>query len=362
MQQTSPASLETGQTLPSARLPVLPPWQAIAELCVLTSLIIGLDWVLTSVDLADMQPNPFWFPILLLSLQYGTVSGVLAAGVAIVATMLSGIPEQGVGENHFAYLVRVWAQPILWLAAAVFFGQFRMRQIAAKQELQRLVQELSSQRSALAEFSTNLRNRCDALERELVARPAAPAQAVLDALTDLGTAAAPDHAFSHVIESFLPRASATLFRLEGGRLVCHARAGWPAPTAYPAEVDPADPLHAAVVVSGETVSILDEAGDQKLGRKGLLAVPVRSSDGARVLGMIRIERAEPGAVDVALIDRLRTVAAALAPALEGRAAPLAIAGPRTASVVSGARPRAYVKWRPAGRAEASKSGQSRARS
>ena len=79
--------------------------------------------------LSQMQPHFFWLPVLLLSLQYGTVSGLLAAGVAIVLTAWLGWAEQEVGENHFNYLLRISTQPMLWLVAALLLGQFRLRQI-----------------------------------------------------------------------------------------------------------------------------------------------------------------------------------------------------------------------------------------
>ena len=86
-------------------LPVLPPLMALVEILVLMVVPGLLDYFWTGFpSLAETQPHFFWLPVLLLSLQYGTVSGLLAAGVAITITALLGWPDQEVGENHFNYL------------------------------------------------------------------------------------------------------------------------------------------------------------------------------------------------------------------------------------------------------------------
>src|SRR5262249_28579364 len=88
-----------GQDGQRAGLPVLPPGIALVELLVLLVVPILLEWLVPGFpDLTQIQPHPYWFPILLLSLQYGTVSGFLAAIVAITGAWLIGWPEQDIGE------------------------------------------------------------------------------------------------------------------------------------------------------------------------------------------------------------------------------------------------------------------------
>ncbi len=114
-------------------LPVLPPVGAFVELVLVMGLIYLVSYLIPGIDLATLEPSPFWVPVLLLSLQYGTVAGLLAAAVATLAYTINGLPEQAIGENLFAFLLRIWALPILWIGVALVLGQFRLRQIEVKQ-------------------------------------------------------------------------------------------------------------------------------------------------------------------------------------------------------------------------------------
>ena len=154
-------------------MPVLPPLNAFIELIVFFAVVLFFDAVLQFFpDLNEIKPHPFWFPVLLLSLQYGTVSGLLAAGVSILITTVLGWPEQDIGENHFNFLIRIWAEPVLWIVVALVLGQFRMRQIAQRRALLRKVNRLQTQRDAIEQHSTNLRGRCEMLERRIASQQA----------------------------------------------------------------------------------------------------------------------------------------------------------------------------------------------
>lgn len=298
---------------PGVGLPVLPPRSALIELVVIVLAIAGVDWLLPNQDLSDIGPNPYWLPVLLMSLQYGTVSGLLAAGVGIAMTMLPGVPEQGVGENHFAYLLRIWAQPILWIAVAVLLGQFRIRQIAAKRELMRQVQELSAQRQALADYSTNLRIRCEAVEREIAGRSEPAAQELLAAVAHLAHPGGElGAALARVVGLAAPGAEASVYLVDGAWLRKVADSGWRGDQTRAEELTAVHPLYRAVIERGESVSVLVPAHDALLSGEGLAAVPIRIGDGGPASGMLKLDAAPAGAVSAATLDALAAIALAVA--------------------------------------------------
>ena len=95
--ETAKPASPSGATASPARAPapfgiqVLPPPIALIEIVALIVPFTLLDHFVTSFpNLADIQPHPFWLPVLLLSLQYGTMSGLLAASAAILATRDGG--------------------------------------------------------------------------------------------------------------------------------------------------------------------------------------------------------------------------------------------------------------------------------
>jgi hypothetical protein len=299
------------------RFPVLPPAAALVEIAVLFCLIIGLGW-LTGQDISDMRPHPFWVPVLLLSLQYGTVSGLLAAGIATLFTAFGQLPEQTVGETYFVYFLRIWIEPILWIASAVLLGQFRMRQIADKMELVRQVEELGAQRASLADYAGQLRRRCEGLERRLAGRQEPDALVMLQSIAQARQLGAPgiSAAFAGVMQAVLPGAQASLFVLDQDRLrqalTVPATGSASAGAGIAANgLDPLHPLYHSIVTQGQGASVLTAAGEAALAGQGLLAVPVRAANGV-VIGMLKVETMDShllGSGSVAVLDAVAGVLA-----------------------------------------------------
>lgn len=302
---------------------VLPPLAGIIELAVLTGLIVAIDAMLPDVDLADIQPNPFWLPVLLLSLQYGTVSGILAAATALLVTLVSGLPEPGVGENYFNYAMRAFSQPILWFGAAVLLGQFRMRQIQAKRGLTAMVVDLEKQRSALAGYADSLRRRCDMLERDRAGSSEAGGVALLASLVSLGAdparaatdadkGAAPDLGadFARTMAAAFPGSRASVLALTAEGLVPMASTATGGAPGQP--VDVRQPLFRALVGEGRQLSVLNRGDEIILAGSGLAAVPIRDAAGD-VVGAVRLETSDPASLGPGTLPALSVIAAALAP-------------------------------------------------
>lgn len=296
-------------------LPLLPPLTALAELAFAFALIFGIDWLYPQLAVLDMQPHPFWIPVLMLGLQYGTVSGLVAAGAAIAATLFGGLPEAGIGENHFAYFLRVWGQPILWIAMALLVGQFRMRQIAAKQELRRLSEALVRQRDDLARHATGLRDRCALLERELAARRDHPPQRALALVARLSASepASRSVPLSEIVDALFPGARARLYLMRDGDLVEQDDGEHAGATAGAPRLSAAHPLAKALLADGKPRSVLDPAGEKLLDGLGLAAVPVRKAGERGIAGVVILERAASGALTADGIAALDYVAGLLAP-------------------------------------------------
>lgn len=349
-------------------LPVLPPVSAIIEIIVLFGAIIGADWLHPGINIADIRPHPFWIPVLLLSLQYGTVSGLLAASIAIALAALNGFPEQSTSETYFTYFLKIWIEPILWVGAAVLLGQFRMRQIAQKQALFAQVTELANQRAVIADYAMNLRTHCTALERQIAGRSEPDILLVLEALNTIrladpsGGDTALAEAFARVVALALPGARATLYTVEPAGLRLAATAGSAVAGDSATWIGPADRLYQAIVGEARSVSVLTAEGEHALAGAGLAAVPVRaaarhpSEFGTRTVGMLKIEEIDPSALGRASLPALETIAHALAPALEARLARYGHSGVQATSVAATVVPetaggRLWRHWRWFGRGQ-----------
>jgi len=291
-------------------LPVLPPFAAIVEIAVFfipIALIETFDP--TIIDFSTWQPHPFWLPVLLLSLQYGTVSGLLAASIAIGVSVLLGFPEQEVGENHFAYLLRIWLQPVLWIAAAVILGQFRLGQISERNALQERLDEALTQRRSLAAHAENYRQRCERLERQFATRPVNDATALVDRLLDISSGSGPEH-FQAVLDCIAivtPGADASLFRAGPEGLSLVARRGSLGEDIVQSHIARDSGLFRSVVGEGRQLNALFEGDAALLDGIGLAAVPVSNAAGDRIVGMIKIDFAPASIFSEDLTDRLAVV-------------------------------------------------------
>lgn len=331
-------------------LPVLPPLIAITEIAAFALGLVVIDRLWPAFAILDVQPNPLWVPVLLVSLQYGTVSGLLAAAAAIVVTMVKGAPEQDVEENLFTYLMRIWAEPILWLSGAVLLGQFRMRQLAERQELRRKVEELSVQRTTLAGYASSLRERCEAMERELVTRPEGASLLLLSGLAALAsgeTELAP--AFARAVAEAFPGAQASVFAVDDLALRRLADTGWPQGAPWQTEIARTHPLYRATVEQGRALSVLHGGDEVLLDGEGLAAVPVRADGSGRVVGLLKLEQVEPAWLTEATLPALRLIAMALAARLEVERSDLAgqaCQAPGSTAVFpsTGAKVRRQVHW------------------
>lgn len=334
-------------------MPVLPPLSGLVELTVLVLAILSLGWVFPELEISDIQPNPFWLPVLLLSLQYGTVSGILAAGVALTVTVALGLPEEAVGENHFSYALRVYSQPILWFAAAVLLGQFRMRQIAAKQLLREEVAELSAQRTALAGYATGLRQRLEALERGRAGESDVPAVRLLGRIDELRRAESDLPAvFARLIENAIPGAAASIFCVTSQGLQQVAACGWQDDARWSRSLPPSHALYQAVVGSGSVRHVLDPADDADLAGEGLVAVPIPAREpGGPIVGMLKIERIAPAALTAELLPALQLLASVLSPRMspgQQRAVPSVPVAAAVPSPQPAARTLRSIRWQPSG--------------
>lgn len=294
-------------------LPVLPPVFALVELAIFAAAVV-LEYVWPAFpDLTKLNPHPYWLPVLLISLQYGTLSGLLAAAIAILGTVLIGLPEQDIGEAYFNYLVRAWAQPVLWLVVALLLGAFRMRQIEQRDDLLGQVEELEQQSRVLDQHAEDLQARCDRLERDLATKSRPEPERLLSALARCAEGAHAPADLEAALAASLPDTAASLYTRTGNGLqLVHAHA-WPAEAKWPRSISGLEPLALMVVGAGKPLSILSSSDEKTLLGHGLFAVPILDESGP--VGMLKIERMPAGAIGPQTLPRLSLLAAHFARAV-----------------------------------------------
>ena len=124
-------------------------------------------YAVTDRSLLDFRPHPFWIPVMLLSLQYGAVQGLVAAAAAVGVLFVLQPPGQAIGEDYFAFWLRAWFEPSLWVVAALVLGEIRYTQISERDDLRSEVAHAERKAQALSAASRELMIRIAKLERQI---------------------------------------------------------------------------------------------------------------------------------------------------------------------------------------------------
>lgn len=108
-----------------------------AEIAVAFVMLVALDlWLTDGTAFAGIQPNPFWLPVLVMALAYGTGPGVIAAAIAS-ALWLNNVHADGGARDYLDHLLHLSLPPLLWFVTAVVIGEVTMLRAARHAGLQR---------------------------------------------------------------------------------------------------------------------------------------------------------------------------------------------------------------------------------
>ena len=93
------------------------------EMAVSFALLIALDrWLTGGTGFATVQPSPYWLPVLVMALAYGTAPGLIAA--AIASGLWLAHAHDAVGERDYLdHLFHLSLPPLLWCVTAVTIGE-----------------------------------------------------------------------------------------------------------------------------------------------------------------------------------------------------------------------------------------------
>src|SRR3954470_3928529 len=79
-------------------------------------ILLCIEWMIPGpASLARLSPHPFWIPVILISSQYGSASGLSITGCAGALSLFARWPEKPAQEDFYRYSMRIWREPILWI-------------------------------------------------------------------------------------------------------------------------------------------------------------------------------------------------------------------------------------------------------
>ena len=265
---------------------------------------------------AGVTLSPFWVPVLLLAVQYGTMTGLAAAVIATAVSLTLGEQPPQAGEDYYAHFLKLWRDPMLWLAAVLVVGAISDKRIRQRDALAESLRQADEQRHSITCYCDQLEWHAEQLERRIAASEALTLEDGLIALNELheSTLAGAGPALVRAVEvmlgpdtrfSILTRTENGLSRAQfdsvggGLELDADARAATPGDHAF----------FQAMVLLRRTLSALRGHDAQLLNGVGIAAGPI-VEDGQRLAGVLVIEQvAQP--MTVASEVAVRTICAEL---------------------------------------------------
>jgi hypothetical protein len=280
-------------------------------------LLLAVIWDVMFRDgsrFADVNPHPFLFIVLLLTVQYGSISGLVAAIACVFVYFVgnSAISVASLSDSSMGVIIN----PAIWLIVSLVFGAIRDRHVKERNRLQSKLREALAREHVTAEAYGEVRDRKQRLE-ERVASEMRSALTVYQSAKSLETMS-PNHlmrAVERMIRDLLGAEVFSMFLMESNVLNASITSNWHGQYAsLPRRYSPASALYQTVVSKRDVLTVANADHEQVLAGEGVLAAPLVNSAG-EVLGMIKIESLPFAQFGVHTVETLRLIAEWTAAAL-----------------------------------------------
>lgn len=277
---------------------------------------LGMLIILTLLDLLvfdgnrfwDVNPHPFWIPVLLIAVQYGTNEALLAALLATLFYLVGNIPEQEIGVDRYDYLYEIVINPILWFVAAFALGELRVRHIRERNRLQQEIEESQQREDLIADSYKFVKNRKEALEVQVSGQLASSIEAYRAAKSvETLDPKSVMQGVERLVSSVLGPQKFSLFIFHDNKMTATILHGWAPADTYAQEIDTYSPLYQAVVGQQDTLVIANEQQEQALDGQGILAGPIIDPDTKRVVGMLKVEQMDFISLSLNTVETFRAL-------------------------------------------------------
>lgn len=262
-------------------------WVEIFCFFIITTLIAFFAGI--SFNFFGVCPHPFWILVLLISAQYGTVEGIVAAIVSSLVLLAGPLPLRSILQDRSEYFLSLTASPLEWFVAAVILGELRMKHIRERNTLIDAALEAKEREQKIADAYQALKKLKERLEMR-VASEMQTTLSVINGFKDLEAKGKEGiiKGAAELTKSLVAPEKFSIFLLEPDGLKCVYKNNWKEDDPYVNEFPPASLLYQEIVEKRRLVSV--QGSDPRiLNDQGVLAVPLMSTKTRQVFGMIKLE-------------------------------------------------------------------------
>ncbi len=290
-------------TLLGLRLSALVEIAIFFVLCFLISILSS-----SPINFFAVCPHPFWIIVILISAQYGTIEGLVAALVATIIYLLGPIPSRDILVEKALYFFELAKTPISWFVAALILGELRMRHIRERDLLRETAWNAEEREGQVAEAYNTLKKIKERLEVQ-VASEIPTALMLIDSFKEIerkepvkiieGT--------KRLIEILVNPEKFSIYLLEGEELKLNSAHHWEEKDNFKDVWHSDTSLYNAIVIGKRVVSITQKNDIPILKNEGVLAAPIVDPDTKQVYGMIKVEMIPFFHIKMATIESLRVI-------------------------------------------------------
>jgi polysaccharide biosynthesis protein PelD len=235
--------------------------------------------------------HPFWLIVVLISAQYGTGEGLVAAGVASTCLLAGNLPEQTLSQDMYQYLFAVCRLPLAWFVMALVLGEIRMRHI---RESDKLKNELGASEDREKKLSGSYENLCvvkDKLEAR-VAGQLGTAITMYQAARDLERLEPAEvlRGMVDIVRAVMRPEKFSIYLLKDNQLELAVHEGWNQHDTFSRTFHPGSPLFQAVIGRQRYLCSASRDDEVILAQEGVLAGPLISEESGEVSGILKIEK------------------------------------------------------------------------
>lgn len=238
----------------------------------------------------NLQPHPFWIPLLLVAVQYGTNEALMTVILCTAALLTFNLPDYDLNQDLFQYTMTLITTPLLWLGTAVILGEMRQKQRTLFKDVEGQLTQSKKREEEIGEAYEKLRVHREALQKQI----AGNFHTTLDTfqnllqLETLESENVLSRSATFVSEVLKPQ-KFSLFLLKGDKLECVLKHGWQSETEYRNRISNSTKLYRSIIEKKETLCCIHSEHERILGNEGHLAGPLLDPDRNTVLGMLKFE-------------------------------------------------------------------------
>ncbi len=264
---------------------------AYVETILFLSLVVFLSYMWgDGKRFVDYYLHPFWIIILLISIQHGTLAGIMSVILSTLFLYVGNVPPQNAQESTFEYQFHLAFLPLLWFVTAFILGEIRRGEIQETEELKHNFAKSTEEAKAITDAYQDLKKIKESLETQLGSQLRTSAM-IYQTFKSLGTL----HPglvlmnLNQIVEPILNPKKYSIYALGTNGFESTLCKGWNEEEAYLRRFSQDHPLYQQIAGKQKMVCVINADDEKILAGEGILAAPLIDPDTGEVFGMLKIE-------------------------------------------------------------------------